>query len=79
MQSVHEKADMDSFEAVFQDFEAKFPQFVAVFKGSVDPISQENWCSDCTAIEGPLQKELLPLLREKSLPFLEISVGSKEM
>lgn len=79
MQHSHEKIEMDVFEAVFSDFEAKYPQFIAIFKGSVDPVTKINWCSDCTAIEEPLKNELFPITREKNLPVLEVSVGSKEM
>ena len=74
---VHKKVEFDQFLDVYQDFLSKYPKFIGIFKGSVDPATGQNWCPDCVAAEDPLKKYLFPLAQKKNIPIIEVSVGSR--
>ncbi len=76
---LHKKIDADQFIEVYQEFKGKYPRFIGIFKGSIDPATGVNWCSDCVVAEEPIKKYLLPLAEEKKVPVLEVSVGQRPM
>lgn len=50
---------------------------VVVFKGSIDPKTNDNWCSDCVKAEPYLKKIVEPECKARSIPYIEVKVGLK--
>lgn len=48
---------------------------VVIFKGSIDPITNQNWCSDCTAAEPYLHKIVEPGCNNRGVVYTEVKVG----
>ena len=53
--------------------------YFAVFKGSTDPKTGENWCSDCVAAEPALKKIAYPTAKENGVPLYVVSCGLREV
>lgn len=75
---IHVKIEMENFATTYQEFETKFKKYVAIFKGSIDPITKINWCSDCVLIEEPIKNFFIPLAQEKNIAVLEVRCGQRE-
>ena len=53
--------------------------YYAIFKGSVDPKTGINWCSDCVTAEPAINKIAVPLAKENELPLYIVSCGLREV
>ena len=48
---------------------------VVVFKGSTDPETNENWCSDCVKADPYLKQIIEPECKSRNIPYTEVKVG----
>lgn len=43
--------------------------YLAVFKGSVDPDTNFNWCSDCVKADPNIKSIVEPIVKQKGIEF----------
>ena len=52
--------------------------YIVIFKGSVDPKTNMNWCSDCRKAEPNINKILKPFCQENKIRVYSVQVGLKD-
>eukprot|EP00357_Protocruzia_adherens_P035146 CAMPEP_0114986732 /NCGR_PEP_ID=MMETSP0216-20121206/8591_1 /TAXON_ID=223996 /ORGANISM="Protocruzia adherens, Strain Boccale" /LENGTH=128 /DNA_ID=CAMNT_0002349203 /DNA_START=27 /DNA_END=413 /DNA_ORIENTATION=+ len=73
VQNVDSVAD---FNATFEQF-SKDKKLIAVFKGTTDPATGENWCGDCVESE-PFINAMLKKASENGVNVLMCPVGGRD-
>ena len=63
-----------------QFLSAKKPdRYIAIFKGSEDPSTGINWCSDCIKAGPFIKEQILPKAKEADLAVYSVDCGLREV
>ena len=54
------------------------PTYIVIFKGSADPKTNVNWCSDCVKAEPNINNILKPFCHKNNIKVFTVDVGLKE-
>ncbi len=52
--------------------------YIVAFKGTVDPKTKENWCSDCVKAEPNIKNLIQPFCQENKILFYSVEVGLRD-
>lgn len=48
---------------------------LVIFKGSIDPETNQNWCSDCVKAQPNIDNVIIPYCEEKNITVFIVEVG----
>ena len=57
----------------------RVPTYIAVFKGSTDPETGINWCSDCVKADPFIKEHIIPKAKELNMQVYIVECGNKEV
>lgn len=72
------KSTLASFPEEVTKLNESGQKYFICFKGSVDPETNESWCSDCVKADPVLNEHLFPKLAEESVPVIMVNCGLRD-